>query len=218
MRIFWPVLLALSLQLIAVHAPQQVFAVGKQMDLEAFLEKVEQEAAAVDSFSCSFIQTRHLAIFPSPVEFSGRLVLVRPDRLRWEFMEPIPSVLIISGKNGMKCSGKSPVRKFSLDSDPVMRVVADQLWAWTSGSYRQLGDTFTFELLAGLTLSLKPLQNVTGSFVEQIRIVFDPETFQPVEIEIREPGNEDRTVIHFSDYRRNIMPGDHLFTECMSKR
>ena len=194
-----------------------VIAAEEKMALEEFLQKVEEESAMLDSFSCDFRQVRHLAIFPDPVEFTGRLILVRPDRLRWEFKEPLPSVLVLNGNRGLQCSGEGPVRKFRLDSDPVMRVVAAQLRAWTSGSYRQLNETFKFELLPGPVLSLQPLQAGAGSFIERVRVVFDPETSQPIKIEITEPEGEDRTVINFSGYRRNIQTEDHLFSECMGK-
>ena len=217
MSILRQVSVILLLFLNVVLFPSLGLAAEKPMTLEEFLDRVEKESATVNSFSCDFKQVRHLAIFPSPVEFSGRLILARPDRLRWEFREPLPSVLVLNGKKGFKCSGEGPVREFRLDTDPVMRVVATQLWAWTSGSYRQLGDAFNFELMPGPVLSLQPLQAGATSFIDRIRVVFEPGSFQPVEVEIREPGGEDRTVIHFSDYRRNIDPQDDLFSECMSK-
>ena len=92
MRTSWPLALFLFQLLLILATRHQVFAVESQPDLDGFLRKLEREAATIDSFSCSFTQVRHLAIFPSPVKFSGSLVLVKPDRLRWEFREPIPSV------------------------------------------------------------------------------------------------------------------------------
>ncbi len=217
MSIISRVSIILLLLLTVVLSPASGIAVEKAMSLDEFLDRVEKESAAIDSFSCDFRQVRHLAIFPTPVEFSGRLILVRPDRLRWEFREPLPSVLVLNGKKGLKCSGEGPVREFSLDNDPVMRMVATQLWAWTSGSYRQLGDVFTFELRPGPVLVMTPLNSGAASFIERIRVVFDPVTFQPVEVEISEPGGEDRTVIHFSGYQHNIRPEDNLFSECRPK-
>jgi outer membrane lipoprotein-sorting protein len=217
MKILSRVAVLLLLILSLVVSPALGLAVEKAMTLEEFLDRVEKESAAIDSFSSDFRQVRHLAIFPSPVEFSGRLILSRPDRLRWEFREPLPSVLVLNGKKGMKCSGEGPVREFSLDNDPVMRMVSTQLWAWTSGSYRQLGDIFNFELLPGPVLVMTPLNSGAASFIDRIRVLFDPVRFQPLEVEISEPGGEDRTVIHFSAYQHNIRPEDGLFSECRRK-
>jgi outer membrane lipoprotein-sorting protein len=184
--------------------------------LEDFLGRVEQNAAAISSFSCDFMQVRYLTIFPKPVRFAGRLALRKPDQLRWEFVTPLPSVLILNGKNGLKCSEGGPVREFSLDADPVMRLVATQLWAWTSGSYRDLMGDFAFELLPGPVLVFTPRTDGAASFIGKIRVDFDPDFLQPRQVEISEPGG-DRTVITFSGYQRNIDLPAPLFTACGSR-
>jgi outer membrane lipoprotein-sorting protein len=213
-----PVSWALFMLFFIFIAPGPFPAVAEESnsELEEFLQRVEQNSASISSFSCDFIQVRHLAIFPQPVKFSGRLSLSRPDRLRWEFIKPLPSVLVLNGKKGLKCDDGGPVREFSLDADPVMRLVAAQLWAWTSGSYRDLQDDFDFELLPGPVLVFSPGKNGSGSFVSKIKVVFDPDFLQPLSVEISEPGG-DRTVISFSGYQRNIALPPTLFTECRSR-
>ncbi|MBU0483428.1 MAG: outer membrane lipoprotein carrier protein LolA [Proteobacteria bacterium] len=207
--IFWFLLFS------SVVASGPVLAVAEEgaTDLESFLQKIELNSASINSFSCDFIQVRHLAIFPQPVKFSGRLTLSRPDRLRWEFITPLPSVLVLNGKKGLKCNDRGPVLEFDLALDPVMRVVAAQLWAWTSGSYRELQDDFDFELLPGPSLVFAPVQKGAASFIGKIKVVFDPEFLQPLEVEITEPGG-DRTALFFSGYQRNIDLPATLFTEC----
>jgi len=190
------------------------FSVENDAALEDFLEKVEASSASINSFSCDFTQVRYLTIFPKPVKFTGRLSLVRPDKLRWEFFAPLASVIVLNGQKGLKCSEDGPVRKFGLDQDPVMRMVAAQMWAWTSGSYRELRNDFDFTLFPGPTLVFSPVhQEAAGSFISRIKVVFDPDYLQPIEVEISEPGG-DRTVISFSDYRRNLDLKSDLFTEC----
>lgn len=209
------VLFILSMAIV-VMKPISAGAEESNSALENFLQKVEQNSATINSFSCDFIQVRHLTIFPQPVKFSGRLSLTRPDSLRWEFVEPLPSVLVMNGKKGLKCSDQGPVREFSLEADPVMRLVAEQLWAWTSGSYRDLQDDFDFELLPGPILVFSPGETGAGTFISKIKVLFDPEFLQPQEVEILEPGG-DRTVISFSGYSRNIKFPSTLFTECRSR-
>jgi outer membrane lipoprotein-sorting protein len=188
-------------------------AADNSPELEDFLHRVEQSAATINTFTCDFIQVRHLAIFPKPVKFSGRLALSRPDRLRWEFIKPLPSVLVLNGEKGLKCSDEGPIRQFSLADDPVMRMVAAQMWAWTSGSYRDLQDDFDFTLLPGPTLAFSPKNKGAGSFIRKITVIFDPDFLQPLEVEISEPGG-DRTIISFSGYQRNIDLPERSFIEC----
>ncbi|MFN2367108.1 MAG: outer membrane lipoprotein carrier protein LolA [Desulfurivibrionaceae bacterium] len=212
-RISLAVMLFALFCLAGSHLPS--LALGAEGDdaLENFLQKVEESSAAMDSFSCDFTQVKHLAIFAQPVEFSGHLSLRRPDKLRWEFVEPLPSVIVLNGNRGLKCSDRGPVRKFSLDSDPVMKLVATQLWAWTSGSYRELRDDFEFAFLPGPALVLSPRREDMASFIGEIKVLFDPDYLQPLEVEISEPG-EDRTLLYFTNYRRNLDLKDVLFSEC----
>ncbi len=182
-------------------------------DLDEFLDRVESSAARIDSFSCDFTQVRNLALFARPVVFTGRLYLVRPDRLRWEFAKPIPSILILDGNTGRRCGEGNPASEFRLDRDPVMRLVAEQLRTWTSGGYRQLQGDFSLELEPGPALRLKPRQAGLASFLKRIVVVFDPETLQPVRVEIVEEG-EDNTIISFSNYRLNPPLPPELFSEC----
>ena len=182
-------------------------------ELEKFLDRVESSAARIDSFSCDFRQERNLALFARPVIFSGRLYLARPDRLRWEFAKPIPSLLILDGNTGRRCGEGNPASEFRLDRDPVMRLVAEQLRTWTGGGYRQLQGDFTLELEAGPALSLKPRQAGLASFLNRILVEFDPQTLQPVRVKIVEEG-EDNTVISFSNYRLNPPLPPELFSEC----
>lgn len=214
----WPIYSALFILCALFIALGSLSAIAEEREpeLEKFLQRVERNAATIHSFSCDFIQMRHLTIFPQPVKFSGRLSLSRPDKLRWEFMQPLPSVLVLNGKQGLKCELGGSVRKFNLDTDPVMRLVSAQLWAWTSGSYREIKKDFDFELRPGPSLVFSPTQNSANPFISTIKVVFDPVFLQPVSVEIREPGG-DSTVISFSSYQRNTTLPPTLFTECESR-
>ena len=185
-------------------------------DLGEFLDRVEANAARIDSFSCDFTQVRNLALFARPVVFSGHLYLARPDKLRWEFTKPIPSLLILDGNTGRRCAEGTPASEFRLDRDPTMRLVAEQLRTWTSGGYRHLQGDFTLDLEDGPALVLKPRKEGLASFLNRIAVKFDPETLQPERVEIVEQGG-DNTVITFSNYRMNPSLSPELFSECRIK-
>lgn len=186
---------------------------GRAESLNDFLTRVEARAAGTRAFACDFRQERRLAIFAKPVVFSGKLYLARPDRLRWEFTSPIASLLILDGKTGRRCGEGSPASEFNLEHDPVMRLVAGQLRTWTNGNYRDLLGDFILELGAGPSLTLKPRQAGLASFLNRIVVVFDPDSLQPVRVEIHEEGG-DRTVISFTSYRLNPALAPELFSAC----
>lgn len=181
--------------------------------LSAFLQAVEEKAAGIASFTCSFEQQRHLAIFSRPVTFHGRLALVRPDRLRWEVISPIPSAMIFNGTTGLRCSGQSPPTRFDLDEDPVMRMVARQLWTWMDSSYADLLASYHIEMISQGTLLLTPREKAFSKIINAIRIEFDPETLQPARVVILETG-EDYTEISFSGYDFSPNLSETDFSQC----
>lgn len=182
-------------------------------DLDSFVAEVEAAAVDVHSLSCRFVQERHLAIFAKPVVFKGGLDLVRPDRLRWEFTDPVPSVLVFDGKKGLRCSDQTEPHHFDLDTDPVMRMVAQQLWTWLDGKYGALAEQYRLELTAPATISIYPKDKQVADFIDHIVIYFDAASKQPRQVEIVEPGG-DFTRIIFSGYRLNPSLSDPLFSKC----
>lgn len=189
---------------------------GSTAPASSFLHQIEAAAATTHSFTCDFIQEKHLAMFQKPVMFKGSLTIVRPDKLRWEFKEPLPSALLLNGVKGMRCNGESPPQPFTLDADPIMKIVAEQLWAWLGGNYRRLAETYTMELVDTTTLRLTPKEKMIADFIANISIFFNPTTLQPATVEIKEASG-DSTKLLFSHYRLNIEPVKDFFNNCDSR-
>lgn len=185
----------------------------KNAALSVLLAEIEARSTEVKSLSCDFTQERHLTMFSRPVIFHGRLALDRPDRLRWEFIDPIPSVLIFNQDHGLRCSGKAAPQSFDLATDPIMAMVAKQLWTWLDGDYSQLANSYRLELAGENTLSITPEDLTMQKFVEKITIIFSPGNKHPHQVDIREPDG-DLTRILFSNYRLNPLLYSATFTSC----
>jgi hypothetical protein len=59
-------------------------------DVEGLLGRVARARAGVRTLRGPFTQTRRIGLLASDVRSRGHLVLVRPDRLRWELEPPDP--------------------------------------------------------------------------------------------------------------------------------
>lgn len=186
---------------------------GGDSGLAGLIAQVEKAADEVESFHCRFRQEKVLAIFQSPVIFEGELRVTRPDRLRWEFMSPVPSVLIFDGDMGMRCGEKSVPVHFDLRTDPVMKSVAQQLRLWLGGEYDHLSKMYTMEKKGDSSIVLQPKKQAVQEFIQSVVITFDNDTKQPKRVEIYEPGG-DLTRLSFFGY--NINPGfpDIVFKDC----
>jgi outer membrane lipoprotein-sorting protein len=182
-------------------------------ELASFLREIETATAEVQSLTCAFTQEKHLALFARPVVFHGTLNLVRPDRLRWEFTGPVPSVLIFKGESGLRCNGQAPPIRFDLKNDPVMQMVARQLWMWLDGNYSRLAAEYHLRMSGEAALVLVPRNPKIAEFIASITISFDAGSKQPQRVEIAEPGG-DLTRISFHDYHFNPAPDETLFSRC----
>lgn len=180
--------------------------------LAPFIGAIQAAADQVEAFAADFVQERQLAIFAEPVLFSGRLTVVRPDRLRWEFTRPIASVLILAGEGGLRCDEEGVARPFSLASDPVMRAVADQLWLWLGGDYQLLGERYRLRRQGENTLVVEP-DAAVAAHISQVAITFTTPARQPAEVVISEPGG-DQTRIRFTALQSNPEVPASLFTDC----
>ncbi len=186
------------------------------VELTDFLTEVQSAADQVTSFSSKFTQERHLALFAKPVIFHGRLTIVRPEKLRWEFTDPVPSILVFNGGKGLRCSDQSPPVHFELASDPVMKTVAEQLWLWLGGDYSTIGKRYLMEMKGDSGLIITPKEKSIGEYIAAVHIDFNRETKQPAQVDIIEPGG-DFTRIIFHSYTLNTELPDVLFTRCGEK-
>ena len=198
--------------IISFMVTKSAMAAGDRSELP-LLAEIQAQSAQVQSFSCKFTQERHLALFAKPVLFHGLLSLVRPDHLRWEFIDPIPSVLLLSGDKGVRCNDNAPPVHFDLTSDPVMRLVAEQLWTWLDSNYGKLEQMYRVKQQGDSTLVITPKEQSMADFIATITILFSNESKQPERVEITEPGG-DLTRIYFHDYNLNVSLTEKIFVEC----
>lgn len=187
-------------------------AAGADDATTAFLGEIRRATASVKAFRSQFIQERRLSLFVEPVIFHGSLTVVRPDQLRWEFTSPVPSALIFNGRSGLRCNDQAEPSRFDLDSDPIMRTVAEQLWLWLGGDYSKLGDGYLLHSEVD-SLIIRPKEGKTREYVEKITITFNRRTLQPERVAIDEPGG-DATLLRFTatDQDGDVDPA--LFTQC----
>jgi hypothetical protein len=198
--------------LLVVGSLQPVWAAESE-ELSNFLAEIQAASDQVRSFSSEFVQERRLALFAEPVFFHGSLTVVRPDRLRWEFTSPVPSVLIFSGERGMRCNDKAPPVHFDLGSDPIMKTVAEQLWLWLGGDYSRLNDLYLMEKSGPSSLRITPKEKAVSEYITAVTITFNKTSRQPEKVEIADPGG-DATIISFHSYVLNGNTPDILFTRC----
>lgn len=189
------------------------YILGSETDLERFLLHIKEKSEEVSSLHANITQEKKLALFKKPIIFTGKISLDRPDKLRWEFISPVPSVLIFNQTKGMKCELGSKPQHFDLQSDPIMQIVAKQLWTWLDGDFTKLKNDYSLHLIDPQTIKIKPNDISMKKIIEWVSILFDNQSGQPLNIVIVEPGG-DSTNIHFSNHQLKPHFSEKEFSQC----
>jgi len=184
---------------------------------DELISLVETHAHDVSSARCSFAQHKIHPMFNRPLDFKGSISFKRPDMLRWEYTEPIPSVIIINKDKGKRCSGKDNVYRFDLTTDPVMSNFSTSLKNWLAGDYASLLKEFTVSRPDEWSILLEgdKKNGLTGNGFN-ILITFNPKTLTPSSLTItdsHEYGAE-KTTITFDECVENIAVPETEFKEC----
>jgi len=205
--------LLVLITLILYSGPATAAPQVEDQALNSFLARITEAASQVNSFSCKFTQKRRISIFKREITFSGILAVQRPDRLRWQVLSPLPSVMLLDGSRGRQCQGEQEPRLFDTASDPVMGIVARQLWSWLSGDYPRLRDSYKIGLAGPETIRLEPIDPGMTAIVSAITVRFSPQSLQPEMVLISESSG-DQTTLNFSGYRLRQRFGEDYFSNC----
>lgn len=185
----------------------------KDSRLNKLLADIQDRVNNTKTVQSSFEQERNLSLFTRPIIFTGKLTLSRPDKLRWENIDPVPSVLIFSGETGLRCNDDAEPVHFDLKNDPMMQMIADQLWTWVDGDYGRLQNRYDINSTGAYEITLHPQSVDLAGSIDYVQVRFDPENLQPEKILIQEKEG-DSTTIDFGDYLLNQPIDDILFTTC----
>jgi outer membrane lipoprotein-sorting protein len=130
----------------------------------------EQESIALQSIQADFIQEKHLKILIRPLVSTGTFTFQTPQSLRWEYLEPVPSVLLMHGdkiKKFVERDGQLVEDKgLRLDS---MQVVLGQISNWLDGRFSD-NDMFTVSFIDERTVLLSPKDQGLAGLISKIEL------------------------------------------------
>ena len=175
--------------------------------------RIEKTVSTVHAVASEFRQERRLAMLKEPVISSGRFNYEKPDKLRWEFLSPDPSGFLVNGKLAKHWKGKNnPPEAFDLQQNPVIRLIVDQLLAWTKADFAWIEQRYTVSVVKEDPISLKlvPRSSKEKKYIDHILVSFEAETDYSNAVDIIEKGG-DSTRIRFFNMIINNSPQKELF-------
>lgn len=192
--------------LLAAAAPLR--AAGSQDDI---LARLARNAAGVETVQGRILQQKRLEMFQDTVVSRGRFAYRRPDRLRWELTDPVVTGFVITGPAGRRWHGLTgKTEPFTLENDPMMRVVAGQILASVRADFSPLLKEYRLSVASEspVTLHLEPL--VPNPFVERVIVTFSKGSELVETVTVREKGG-DSTTFSFTEVEVNRPLPDGTF-------
>lgn len=168
------------------------------LPLESTLQSLEAARAGVRTLEADFTQERVMGLFSQTLRSRGRLVVQRPDRLRWEVLDPSPAVFVVAdGRVGFRTAGGGGASATQAQAGALTAVLAD-LGAMLGGSLTGLQRRYTLSARAhaggGTELLAVPTDATVARSLARVRLVFSTDLRSIVEVELEEPGGDRSTV------------------------
>lgn len=164
------------------------------------LEQLLQSLAQVKTARASFVEKKFLAIVDRPVESSGKLLYVAPDRLEKHTLQPRRESMILERDQiVIEIPGKNASRTLRLDEYPVLRAFVESIRATLAGDAAALHRYYASKLIGSTerwTLILAPKDKDTQKLVRAIHIAGVAVRINKVEVQ---QNDGDRSVMLLSE-------------------
>ncbi|MCF8024657.1 MAG: outer membrane lipoprotein carrier protein LolA [Desulfobacteraceae bacterium] len=183
-----------------------VFLTGWADDLES----LKQEVEFVNSIQADFTQEKHLEMMDQPLMSKGRLYFQTPRSLRWEYREPVRSVLLMNKGEIQRYvqtdTGMKPQTGRNLEA---MRVFLEEICMWMQGEFEANPD-LEAKMKSDKRVVLTPKAQSMAEVIERIelRLTDRPGVIDSVAIY---ESSSSYTIIRFHDTKINRSIEDAVF-------
>ena len=149
-------------------------------DLQQLMDSLAQHKSG----RATFVETKRIAILDKPVESSGELVFVAPDRLEKRTLRPKPESLIVNG-DALTLERGSQKRQMQLQAFPEVAAFIDSIRGTLAGDRKALERSYRLSLdgsADGWTLQLLPMDEKMKAVIQRIRIAGVRDQVKSIEI------------------------------------
>jgi outer membrane lipoprotein carrier protein len=175
-------------------------------------EQIRQVSAGVNSVQAGFVQRKHLKILSRPMVSEGRFYFRSPDALRWEYLSPVRSVLLLhKGDVKRYIQQNNRLVEENQSHVQVMKFILPEIAAWNRGNFDS-SPTFSAALKPGrkTRIILTPKDKGMRTMIQAIEITLSEKPGEIETVRIIE-SDEAYTVIEFKNVRTNQRLDDNLF-------
>ncbi len=181
-------------------------------DVDTALKQITKARASIRTLQASFKQKRVIGLLATAVQSSGKLTLVRPDRLRWE-LHPPDAVTYWIGPTGLAMRNSEGVTKIGAGAAGRFAVVLNDLLIMLGGDMSKLRSRYSLTVSRdkGRTvLSATPTNKAVKKHIAQLRLIAHKQLWSVERVEIHERSG-DKSLIDFAPFVRDkAVPAAHM--------
>ena len=165
----------------------------------------------IQSVKAEFLQKRYLKILTKPLQSYGKLFFYIPNSLRWEYLNPLRSVMLQKGSTVQIYNFFEGVWKPEMpESVEATRMVLTEISQWFQGRF---DESTAFKHLyspdAPARVTMVPGEGI-NRFIRRIEIILSVRPGVIDRVEIEEPGGS-RTTIEFRNVEINSRFSSEVF-------
>lgn len=186
---------------------------GLRQRLDLLVERVKLEQGRVETMSADFVQDKVSHVLVEPETSTGTFHYRAPDRVRWEYDEPIPIVMTISGEEMLtfyEDLGRAERVAIGSYSEQVFKYLGASGSLETLMKYFSLTAEFPEQTGQPFHLELLPRYSRIKKRIRSMEIWIDAQTYLPSRVKYVEPSG-DLTEYRFENVTANEGLPEGLF-------
>jgi len=168
-------------------------------DVQKLKEKIILKAKNTKSIRSDFTQEKHLTMFEEVMKSSGTFLFKEPNKVRWEYEEPISYIIVLDGKK-VSIKDEDKVKSYDMDSNPIFKEINRLLVQSLNGEILSSTDFRIeyYESKDSYMARLFPGNENMKQVIDNIEIFFAKIDFGVVGLRINE-YSRDFTIIKFQN-------------------
>lgn len=156
----------------AVLAAGLALALSSALAADWDLQQLMDSLARHKSGRATFVETRRLAVLNKPIESSGELIYIAPDKLEKRTLKPRPESMIVDGE-ALAVERGNRKYQVQLQAYPELAAFIDSIRGTLAGDRKALERSYQLAMSGtaeNWVLQLTPLDERMKAVVQRIRI------------------------------------------------
>ena len=178
-------------------------------------EQIREQSEKITTISARFTQKKEMSILARPLVSEGRFYFKSPDSIRWEYLTPVRSIMLMRGGDVRRyIKGEKGFVEDASVRMPGMKVVFQEITTWSRGRFDQ-NKSFTATLRPGKAplIILTPKEKGIADMIKRIEITFSGEKAGAIRTIRIVESEKASTWLEFKDIELNKGIDDSLFKQ-----